>query len=672
MTLILAAAGLLLTYLAHSTVLLGGAALLTAFRLVRSPAARDTLWKVALLGGLLTTTTQFVLGISPYAGRVLFAPQGSTPMLDVARERLVRADVPPAGSAFGAHGPSAVASTWDGSAAAAPDGGSTSARASVSANATGARAPQGAPAAERRAFTFRSITTLLSGVHVAWPTALLQLWLFGAMALAMRLVVTRAGLLGLLRSRLTLESGPLVSMLEELRIEAGVKRPVRLSVSTDLPGPIALCSREICLPARVLEGLSPAEQRAVLAHELGHVVRRDPAWIVTALLVETVFFLQPLNRLGRRRIQEAAEYLCDDWAASRTGGGLTLARCLEKVAGWLRVEAPALPAAGMAHSRSQLVSRVQRLLDGGRPAPAAAPLTRFVATVAGLAFVAWAAPGVATGHLKPAPQEEPAAEASDQDEWAGVKLAAYVPLVTGEGWLSVREDGRLIVLHHGYGVRLRGSGRIGFRQWGRGLVVPEGHWVEVDGERVVSDLVVCEESQAIRIVGPGGEVAWVLEPVRLEGAPDYREHDAYTGYAVREAVRRARLEAELAMAQLAPVVPEVDADLGIVIDPDVDVEVKLDAVLDSLMDIWTRDQEAVQAAARRLARRYERELRTQFESLGVELGRTIAPELERSTSRISRDLGPALERMGAELGRTLLESLADPDRAPRVKKKQRR
>jgi beta-lactamase regulating signal transducer with metallopeptidase domain len=671
MTLILAAAALLLTYLAHSTVLLGGAALLTAFRLVRSPAARDTLWKVALLGGLLTTTAQFVLGISPYAGRILFAPLGSSPTLDVARERVVGADVPMGAPVSWGRGSATALSTWDGSAAAAPDGGPARAAASASASATGARASAGEPAPEPRAFTFRSITTLLSGVHVAWPTALLQLWLFGAMALAMRLVLTRAGLLGLLGSRRTLESGPLVSMLEELRIEAGVRRPVRLSVSPDLPGPIALCGREICLPERVLEVLSPAEQRAVLAHELGHVVRRDPAWIVTALLVETVFFLQPLNRLGRRRLQEAAEYLCDDWAASRTGGGLTMARCLEKVAGWLPAETLALPAAGMAHSRSQLVARVQRLLEGGRPVPAAAPLTRIVAALAGLAFVAWAAPGVVTGHLKPAPEEELALEPSDENEWAGVKFAAYVPLLTGEGWLSVREEGRLIVLHHGYGVRLRGSGRIGFRQWGRGLVVPDGHWVEVDGVRVTGDLVVCEESQTIRIVRPDGEVGWVLEPLRLEGAPAYREHDAYTGYAVREAVRRARIEAELAMAQLAPVVPEVDADLGIVIDPDVDIEVKLDAVLDSLTDIWTRDQEAIQAAARRLARRYERELRSQFESLGVELGRTVAPDLERTTARISRDLTPALERMGAELGR-LLESLADPERATRVKKKQRR
>ena len=50
-------AGWLLTYALHSTVLLGVAALLTA-RWVRGEAWRETLWKAALVGGLVTATVQ--------------------------------------------------------------------------------------------------------------------------------------------------------------------------------------------------------------------------------------------------------------------------------------------------------------------------------------------------------------------------------------------------------------------------------------------------------------------------------------------------------------------------------------------------------------------------------------------------------------------------------------
>src|SRR5438067_998251 len=53
----------LLTYLIHSTVLLGVAWLVTRRRRLE-PAASDVLWKVALLAGLLTGTIQSRLDLS--------------------------------------------------------------------------------------------------------------------------------------------------------------------------------------------------------------------------------------------------------------------------------------------------------------------------------------------------------------------------------------------------------------------------------------------------------------------------------------------------------------------------------------------------------------------------------------------------------------------------------
>ena len=61
--------GWLLTYLLHSTLLLGAAWLLTA-RWVRLPAWRDLVWKVALVGGLVTSLLQGALDIEPLGGRM--------------------------------------------------------------------------------------------------------------------------------------------------------------------------------------------------------------------------------------------------------------------------------------------------------------------------------------------------------------------------------------------------------------------------------------------------------------------------------------------------------------------------------------------------------------------------------------------------------------------------
>jgi bla regulator protein blaR1 len=50
--------GWALTYLLHSTVALAGAWMLERTRLVERPAARDVLWKLALIGGLITASVQ--------------------------------------------------------------------------------------------------------------------------------------------------------------------------------------------------------------------------------------------------------------------------------------------------------------------------------------------------------------------------------------------------------------------------------------------------------------------------------------------------------------------------------------------------------------------------------------------------------------------------------------
>jgi HEAT repeat protein len=137
-------------------------------------------------------------------------------------------------------------------------------------------------------------------------------------------------------------------------------------VTTRISSPIALGLAEICLPESALLDLDPEEQRAMLAHELAHLARRDPLWLAFASVVERVLWIQPLNRVARRRIVTSAEYLCDEWAVRRTGSGVALARCLAQVAEWIQTSPLGVPVAGMAEERSLLVSRVEKLLAGAR------------------------------------------------------------------------------------------------------------------------------------------------------------------------------------------------------------------------------------------------------------------------------------------------------------------
>ena len=156
-------------------------------------------------------------------------------------------------------------------------------------------------------------------------------------------------------------------MLTQLRRVAGVWRPVRLTTSDAIGTPMVLGNQEICVPQRFLVELSSAEQRAALAHELGHLARRDPTWQLVASIVERVFFFQPLNRIARLRLRECAEYLADEWAVRQTGDRLDLAKCLAEVAGWVAPSSePAMArTVAMAEGGSPLLARVKRPARAG-------------------------------------------------------------------------------------------------------------------------------------------------------------------------------------------------------------------------------------------------------------------------------------------------------------------
>lgn len=176
------------------------------------------------------------------------------------------------------------------------------------------------------------------------------------------------------------------------------------------------------LPERFLLQLDPEEQRAALAHEMAHVVRRDPAWRILVGALERAFFFQPLNRLARARLCESAEFLCDQWAVQQTRSPIALARCLSTVAAWTSPasDGVAAGASAMARSDSPLIRRVTRILNeppqaAGRPSVAWLTLP--------LAVVAMAAPLVTAA---------PLAVAADAAGASAALVEAPIPPDAGE------------------------------------------------------------------------------------------------------------------------------------------------------------------------------------------------------------------------------------------------
>ncbi|MHC4549404.1 MAG: M56 family metallopeptidase [Planctomycetota bacterium] len=344
----------LLTYLLHSTLLLAGVWLLSTRRWLSSDALREALTKCALVGGLISATLQTGLELQPRGGRFTLAA-GAMP----AR---VRPAFPTRAQAAEPHGRAAL----------------------LDAAGTGDR--PGIVRASQAAATPPAPSTPAVEGWWRWSRAALGAGLLGGVLGLGLLVGAWLRLRARLAGRVELTGGPLRFALDQLCRRAGVRCPVRLTRSERIRVPLAIgiLRPEICLPARSLTGLRPAQREAMLAHELAHLVRRDPAWLALINLLEKVFCFQPLHRIARRRWQELAEYRCDAWAARLLGSGLPLARCLTEVAGWT-LEPASFAVPRMAERNSSLERRIARLLDDRRP-PDAPGRTR-VCVAVGLLFV---------------------------------------------------------------------------------------------------------------------------------------------------------------------------------------------------------------------------------------------------------------------------------------------
>jgi beta-lactamase regulating signal transducer with metallopeptidase domain len=220
-----------------------------------------------------------------------------------------------------------------------------------------------------------------------------------ALALVVLLVVAIAPVLliaGLVRDvircrrafgRRTPVSGPWLARLRHLG-PAG-RRQARLTASDRSLVPAAIGHDEICVPGHLFAALAPDEQQALLAHELGHLARRDPAWLTLAASLARLAFFQPLGRVALRRLREATEQAADDFAAALTRNPLALARALITMTSVLVAGAGSASAAG-----SPIYRRVRRLIEAPRSARLLSRPRILVLAAGTLAVLAIAMPGV--------------------------------------------------------------------------------------------------------------------------------------------------------------------------------------------------------------------------------------------------------------------------------------
>ena len=377
-----------LTYLAHSTVLLGGLWIVDRW-LVGREAWRDTLWKVGLVG-VIATSALTLMRPWPAIRIDLQTPWTET---ELARPPSTQDDVEQLRYATSA--PPALTNN--------AIAGDPRPVVRPSAAKNGAR-----PRQVRTTESFLSPTFLSVGRRpMSWGRIFAFLWAAGAFGGLFLLLYRYARLYRVIAGRREVHDAALIRTLTELRRSAGVWRPVRLTATSNIGSPMVLNNNEICVPERFVTELTTPLHRAALAHELGHIARNDIPWQRVATVIERVFFFQPLNRIARLRLRESAEYLADEWAVHQTGARLDLAKGLAEVAGWVSpASEPAFArSVAMAEGGSPLTQRVRRLLED-EPRPAVHVFGRVGAGLSVLTALAMGGPTISA--LGQSPENNPA------------------------------------------------------------------------------------------------------------------------------------------------------------------------------------------------------------------------------------------------------------------------
>jgi beta-lactamase regulating signal transducer with metallopeptidase domain/ankyrin repeat protein len=238
-----------------------------------------------------------------------------------------------------------------------------------------------APVADHWQVTLPSLGDTSQNMLLRYDSLYLVLavaWLLGALFIAGRWLVRWRAIRRTLRAATTTTA-----------VEFPV--PVRVTTEAIEPGIVGILRPVLLLPAGIEAHLTPAQLRAVLAHELCHLRRRDNLTATLHMLVETLFWFHPLVWwLGARLIDER-ERACDEQVVREGHAPQSYAEAILRVCEhYLTSRLPCVPGV----SGSDLRRRVQGIVANPFIAAIGRPKKLLLAMIASMAVVAPIAAGV--------------------------------------------------------------------------------------------------------------------------------------------------------------------------------------------------------------------------------------------------------------------------------------
>lgn len=187
------------------------------------------------------------------------------------------------------------------------------------------------------------------------------IWSLGVILFSLRMALGYHQLSRLRREVQAIELPGILRQFNDLVNRSGIRKKIALasSLRVDIPVTLGHLKPVILLPIGLINHLSPEETKAILAHEIAHIMRRDYLQNVLISSMEILFFYHPSVWWFSATIKTIREQCCDDLALELGAEPIALSKAL------IRLEEQATAptfALAFAH-KNQLLHRVQRLFN---------------------------------------------------------------------------------------------------------------------------------------------------------------------------------------------------------------------------------------------------------------------------------------------------------------------
>ena len=154
---------------------------------------------------------------------------------------------------------------------------------------------------------------MIEAAEQSTPTWLWIFWLLGALVCLIRVAISLWQLHVWKKNSTEITTSPLVNEVRSCREKMNYPRGIALRVLDNHKGPAAcgILRPTIYLP-RNWQNWTEETLRAVLLHEIGHHVSRDPLWRMVSLISTSIHWYNPFVCWLSSKQQLQSEIACDD------------------------------------------------------------------------------------------------------------------------------------------------------------------------------------------------------------------------------------------------------------------------------------------------------------------------------------------------------------------------